>query len=530
MGPDLAAYRPAHAETKAREMLHWDRSFKTVRSGGFATGDVAWFPEGGLNASYNCVDRWAFTHPDRVATICEADEPGNRVARERPHLDVRRQAFKKGDTVSIQLPITWHAAVAFLACARSTASFLRASPPSRVNDWERGGKVIATVSFFGHVPAIGGGFASSTCLRFASVRRSPLYPLLSSSPMLSSTLHLLPLCSPSPVRRLRSSTCRLFLSLTSSRRNALADPLATTSSPSLPVSLTPSLAYSSLFFSSTTCSFCYRPPPLLPSLAPSLYLELHGNGVEGVLVLASPWPSITRTVWQDHARYMKPYPGLTIPYRAGRLYTTTDGIPRVRRTPYPTPPPEDTTTPYFPYPSLPCEPKLIFFFFDSSTQATAPRGTRTGIFGLSGGLMVGVLLFVKETQGVLHGALRTTTTPSPFSTSLVLPDDPKLTPLLLICADVINVSSHRLSAAEIESALMIIMHKGSRRPLLTGQAMYAFVTLKPQSTYDTNNEAAFAKELVLQIMHEIVAGEGDLSTVAEPGVVNLIKQKVAESA
>ena len=50
----------------AHEMLHWDRPFQTVRSGGFETGDIAWFPEGGLNASYNCVDRWAFKHPDKV--------------------------------------------------------------------------------------------------------------------------------------------------------------------------------------------------------------------------------------------------------------------------------------------------------------------------------------------------------------------------------------------------------------------------------------------------------------------------------
>jgi len=47
-------------------MLHWDRPFKTVRSGGFETGDIVWFPEGGLNASYNCVDRWAFKHPNKV--------------------------------------------------------------------------------------------------------------------------------------------------------------------------------------------------------------------------------------------------------------------------------------------------------------------------------------------------------------------------------------------------------------------------------------------------------------------------------
>jgi hypothetical protein len=50
-------------------MLHWDRPFKTVRAGGFKTGDIVWFPEGGLNASYNCVDRWAFKHPDKVRAI-----------------------------------------------------------------------------------------------------------------------------------------------------------------------------------------------------------------------------------------------------------------------------------------------------------------------------------------------------------------------------------------------------------------------------------------------------------------------------
>ncbi|KAF9788716.1 acetyl-CoA synthetase [Thelephora terrestris] len=40
--------------------------FKTVRSGSFENGDIVWFPEGGLNVSYNCVDSWAYTHPDKV--------------------------------------------------------------------------------------------------------------------------------------------------------------------------------------------------------------------------------------------------------------------------------------------------------------------------------------------------------------------------------------------------------------------------------------------------------------------------------
>ncbi len=55
---------------------------------------------------------------------------------------------------------------------------------------------------------------------------------------------------------------------------------------------------------------------------------------------------------------------------------------------------------------------------------------------------------------------------------------------LTFFADVINVSGHRLSTAEIESAL--ILHKGVAETAvvgtadeLTGQAVYAFVTLKP---------------------------------------------------
>lgn len=135
--------------------------------------------------------------------------------------------------------------------------------------------------------------------------------------------------------------------------------------------------------------------------------------------------------------------------------------------------------------------------------------------------------------------------------------------------DVINVSGHRLSTAEIESAL--ILHKGVAETAvigtadeLTGQAVYAFVTLKPEFTYDVSDESSLTKELVIQvrkvigpfaapkkiyivpdlpktrsgkimrrIMRKIVAGEGDqlgdLSTLAEPAVVDIIKSKVAAS-
>jgi acetyl-CoA synthetase len=155
----------------ARETLHWDRPFHTVHSGSFKNGDIVWFPEGGLNASYNCVDRWAYKHPEKTAIIYEADEPGEGYLVSYGDLfrEVCRIAnvlkdfgVKKGDTVSIYLPMTWHAAAAFLACARIGAvhsvvfaGFSAESLRDRVNDCKsrvlittdegrRGGKTIAT--------------------------------------------------------------------------------------------------------------------------------------------------------------------------------------------------------------------------------------------------------------------------------------------------------------------------------------------------------------------------------------------------
>jgi acetyl-CoA synthetase len=51
----------------ARELLHWDKDFITTTTGDFTNGNVAWFLEGELNVSYNCVDRHAFSTPNKVA-------------------------------------------------------------------------------------------------------------------------------------------------------------------------------------------------------------------------------------------------------------------------------------------------------------------------------------------------------------------------------------------------------------------------------------------------------------------------------
>ncbi|ORX46974.1 acetyl-coenzyme A synthetase [Hesseltinella vesiculosa] len=154
-----------------RETLTWSKPFETVMSGSLLEGDVAWFLEGELNACYNCVDRHALAQPNKVAIIHEGDEPGNvrkitysellrevcRLANVFTSLDVR-----KGDTVAIYMPMVPETVMAMLACARIGAvhsvvfaGFSSDSLRDRINDCgarlvltadegRRGGKNIAT--------------------------------------------------------------------------------------------------------------------------------------------------------------------------------------------------------------------------------------------------------------------------------------------------------------------------------------------------------------------------------------------------
>ncbi|CAO3614625.1 unnamed protein product [Cunninghamella blakesleeana] len=155
----------------ARETITWSKPFNTVLNGSFAEGDIGWFLEGELNACYNCVDCHALTNPDKIAIIHEGDEPGNirrityrellqevsRLANVLTSLDVR-----KGDNISIYMPMVPEAVYAMLACARVGAvhsvvfaGFSSDSLRDRIQDCgarvvltadegRRGGKNIAT--------------------------------------------------------------------------------------------------------------------------------------------------------------------------------------------------------------------------------------------------------------------------------------------------------------------------------------------------------------------------------------------------
>ncbi|KAF3933315.1 hypothetical protein ABW19_dt0201174 [Dactylella cylindrospora] len=155
----------------ANELLTWDVPFKTVSHGGLNFGDVSWFPEGRLNASYNCVDRWAFKDPNRPAIYYEADEPGDgriitygELLREvsKCAYVLKEMGVKKGDTVAVYLPMIPEAIVTLLAIVRIGAlhsvvfaGFSAESLRDRILDakskvvittdeGKRGGKVIGT--------------------------------------------------------------------------------------------------------------------------------------------------------------------------------------------------------------------------------------------------------------------------------------------------------------------------------------------------------------------------------------------------
>ncbi|KAI9710184.1 MAG: acetyl-CoA synthetase [Chrysothrix sp. TS-e1954] len=112
---------------QARDLLSWDRDFQTVHTGSFKNGDNAWFVEGRLNASYNCVDRHAAKTPDKPAIIFEADEPseGRTITFAELQREVSKLAWvlkdmgvQKGDSVALYIPMIPEAVISFLACAR----------------------------------------------------------------------------------------------------------------------------------------------------------------------------------------------------------------------------------------------------------------------------------------------------------------------------------------------------------------------------------------------------------------------------
>ena len=111
------------------QRIDWIEPFTQVQDTSFDKKDlhIRWFADGKLNVAANCLDRHLAEHGDNTAILWVGDEPGTsrEISYRELHRDVCRFAnglkslgVKKGDVVTIYMPMIPEAAVAMLACAR----------------------------------------------------------------------------------------------------------------------------------------------------------------------------------------------------------------------------------------------------------------------------------------------------------------------------------------------------------------------------------------------------------------------------
>ncbi|MFZ1414345.1 MAG: acetate--CoA ligase [Defluviicoccus sp.] len=109
--------------------IDWIKPFTKVRDVSFQAPDVhiRWFADGTLNVSANCLDRHLATRGDQVALLWEGDDPS--VSKAMTYRELHREVckfanvlkgigVKKGDRVTIYLPMILELPIAMLACAR----------------------------------------------------------------------------------------------------------------------------------------------------------------------------------------------------------------------------------------------------------------------------------------------------------------------------------------------------------------------------------------------------------------------------
>ncbi|MBV9045916.1 MAG: acetate--CoA ligase, partial [Alphaproteobacteria bacterium] len=109
--------------------LDWIKPFTKVKDVSWNPDNlhIKWFEDGTLNVSANCIDRHLPRRAKQTAIIWEGDDPkdSKHITYQELHDEVCRfanvlkaQGVKKGDRVTIYLPMIPEAAFAMLACAR----------------------------------------------------------------------------------------------------------------------------------------------------------------------------------------------------------------------------------------------------------------------------------------------------------------------------------------------------------------------------------------------------------------------------
>ena len=109
--------------------LDWIKAPTKIKNTSFAADNVSikWFEDGVLNLAHNCIDRHLAKRGNQTAILWEGDDPkeDKKISYRELHAEVCRFAnvlkvlgVKKGDRVTIYLPMIPEAAISMLACAR----------------------------------------------------------------------------------------------------------------------------------------------------------------------------------------------------------------------------------------------------------------------------------------------------------------------------------------------------------------------------------------------------------------------------
>ena len=109
--------------------IEWIKPFSKVKDVSYDLKDlhIRWFYDGSLNVSSNCLDRHLEARENQIAIIWEGDDPNDtkKITYRELHEEVckfsnalKANGAKKGDRITIYMPMIPEAAVAMLACAR----------------------------------------------------------------------------------------------------------------------------------------------------------------------------------------------------------------------------------------------------------------------------------------------------------------------------------------------------------------------------------------------------------------------------
>ena len=113
---------------QAEKFLTWFSKWDKIQEWNYDKNvNISWFTNAKLNVSYNCIDRHLDEKGDQVAIIWEGDEPDHQkyITYRELHEEVckfanvlKSRGIKKGDCISIYMPMVAEAAIAMLACTR----------------------------------------------------------------------------------------------------------------------------------------------------------------------------------------------------------------------------------------------------------------------------------------------------------------------------------------------------------------------------------------------------------------------------